>query len=212
MPRAYRTVVITPSTTRDLTTLDTVKAELGVTDNAQDDFLQMKIRQASDAIASSCNRDFAQETLEDYFALDLTCRNGDPLILSRVPVTSVVSVLDGTSPISASDYEFDEQTGMLWRMTSNIRSNWNWFGGRIVVRFIGGFELLPTLPFDLEQACISLVRTSWFSRTRDPAVRSESVPDVVAYSYAIGDVGIGKGGMPPEVENLIAPYRRPGAA
>lgn len=208
MPRPYQTKVIIAAPTRDLTTLATVKAELGITNNDSDDFLQMKIKQNSDAIARSCNRDFAEETLEDHFTLDwATCRSEAPLVLSRIPVTSVLSVLEGNSAIAVSDYEVDRSSGLMWRIASFERRYW--YGGKIVVQFVGGYQLLPTLPYDLEQACILMVQKTWYARSRDPLVKSVTINDVASYQYNVGDVGLGKSGFPPDVESLIAPYRRP---
>lgn len=215
MPRPYKTEIVTPATTRDLTRLETVKTELGITDTVNDDFLQLKIRQASDAIASSCNRFFHQETLRDSFSLDwaIRCNEGRPLVLSRIPVVSIVSILDGNSSLPVTEYEVDSASGLLWRTMSNVRTYWGWtYGGKIVVTFIGGYELLETLPYDIEQAAILLVKNSWYARSRDPLVKSVTINDVASYDFVVGKVGVGESGFPPDVENLIARYRRPQAA
>lgn len=208
----YRTVVVTPGATIDLTVLATVKDELGITNTTNDGWLQTKITQSSNAIATSCNRLLHQETVADYFSLNWqTCRNNGALVLSRTPVASIVSLVEGNATIDVSNYEYDAETGMVWRNLNNVRGGY-WFGGQIVVTYIGGYELLGTLPYDLEQACILLVKGSWFSKTRDPLIKSVSIPDVASYDYWVGGAGGGqRAAFPPEVENLVAPYRRPGA-
>lgn len=204
----YRTVVVTPGASIDLTVLNTVKTELGITNTTNDAWLQTKITQASAAIAASCDRVFQQETVADYFSLDWrTCRSNGALVLSRTPVASIVSLIEGNATIDASNYEFDEQKGMVWRMLSNVRGGY-WFGGQIVITYVGGYELLTTLPFDLEQACILLVKGSWFSKTRDPLIKSVSIPDVASYDYWGGGAGGQGAAFPPDVENLVAKYRR----
>lgn len=212
MSSPYRTVVVTPGASIDLTVLAAVKDELGITSSANDAWLQTKITQASNAIATSCNRPLHQETVADYFSLDWQhCRNNGALVLSRTPVASIVSLVEGNATIDVSNYEYDAEKGMVWRTVNNNVRGGYWLGGQIVVTYVGGYELLGTLPYDLEQACILLVKGSWFSKTRDPLIKSVSIPDVASYDYWVGGVG-GKGAaFPPEVENLVAPYRRASA-
>jgi len=209
MPIPYKTQVITANPTRDLTVLATVKLELGITNTDNDDWLQLKIGQASDAIAKACNRKFQQETVKDFFRVQWGER-GAALLLSRIPVTSIASVMESTTVLDPTNYEFDENTGMLWRRFGNLHGEWigwNWCLTDVVVQYTGGFELLATVPFDLEQACVLLIKQSWFARTRDPLVKSVSIPGVASYDYLVGGSASAAGGFSPEVAQLIAPYR-----
>lgn len=199
----YKTVVVTPGASLDLTTLATVKTEMGITDTDNDAWLQTKITQTSVAIASACGRVFQQETVADYF--NLAWRScDDALVLSRFPVEEIVSVSETNQALPADQYEFQSSNGLLWRMRGNARSTWT--GGRIVVTYSAGYVLLTTLPHDLEQACILLVKQTYFARTRDPLIKGVTIPGVSTYDYWVGGVGQG-GGMPPEVQSLIEPYK-----
>jgi len=199
----FKTVVVTPGASLDLTTLATVKTELGITNTDSDAWLQTKITQTSVAIASACGRVFQQETVADYFNLGWRSNDG-ALVLSRYPVNEVVAVTQSNSVLPADQYEFQSSNGMLFRMRGDCRSVW--CGGRIIVTYSAGYVLLSTLPHDLEQACILLVKQNWYSKTRDPLVKSVSIPGVSTYDYWVGGVSQG-GGMPPEVQTLIQPYK-----
>ena len=201
----FKTVVVTPGASLDLTVLATVKTELGITDSDSDAWLQSKITQTSVAIASACRRVFQQETIADYF--NLGWRSCDEaLVLSRFPVNEVVSVTESNSVLPVDQYDVDSSKGMLYRMRGDCRSAWT--GGRIAVTYSAGYVLLTTLPHDLEQACILLVKQNYFAKTRDPLIKSVAIPGVSTYDYWVGSTGKGGGGgMPPEVQTLIEPYK-----
>ena len=201
----FKTVVVTPGASLDLTTLATVKTELGITDTDNDAWLQTKITQTSVAIASACRRVFQQETVADYF--NLGWRSCDEaLVLSRFPVNEVVSVTESNSVLPVDQYDVDSSKGLLWRVRGDCRSAW--IGGRIAVTYSAGYVLLTTLPHDLEQACILLVKQNYFAKTRDPLIKSVAIPGVSTYDYWVGSTGKGGGGgMPPEVQTLIEPYK-----
>lgn len=181
MIRAYRTVIDTPNETQDLTTLDSIKAELGIAGTTEDDYLCNQIHYASQQFASMCNRTFAEETLTDYFRVDV--EHDGPLQLSRIPVTEILAVNEGDTALAPEAYEFDVDTGMLWRWSGNaVRTCW--FGGAITVQFVAGYELLATLPYDIEHACNLIIKANYFARQRDPNIRSESIPGVMSFDYS----------------------------
>jgi Phage gp6-like head-tail connector protein len=200
----YRTDIILPGLSIDLTVLATVKAELGITDTDSDAWLQSKITQTSAAIATACGRVFQRETVADHFNLGWRSCN-DKLVLSRFPVEEIVSVTEGDQTLAADQYEFESRNGLLFRVTGN--NTWSsWTGDRIVVTYEAGYEMLESLPHDLEQACILLVKQNYFAKTRDPLIKGVTIPGVSTHDYWVGGVGQG-GGMPPEVQTLIERYR-----
>jgi Phage gp6-like head-tail connector protein len=199
----FKTVIVMPGASLDLTTLATVKLELGITDTEQDAWLQTKITQTSVAIASACGRVFQLETVADHFNLGWQSCD-DALILSRYPISEVVSITESNQVLPADQYEFQSSNGLLYRVRGAYRSAWT--GGRIIVTYSAGYELLQTLPHDLEQACLLLMKQSYFAKTRDPMIKGVAIPGVSTYDYWVGGVGQG-GGMPPEVKTLLAPYK-----
>ena len=195
-------IVTTPAASFDLTTLETVRSELGVTDHAGDENLSRWIRHASDVISKYCNRVFAQETIEETFRL--ATRNGD-LLLSRYPVQSIASVQENDETLAAADYEFASATGLLTRLRDDTPTCWP--PGKIVVTYTAGYILLTDLPFGIERACIVLVNQYRQSATRDPQLRSEAVEGVSSAGYFDG--GTEAGGMSPEVLGLLKDHRKP---
>ncbi|CAA0095087.1 Uncharacterised protein [Starkeya nomas] len=198
--------VITPAAKRDLTTLDAVKLELEVTDDAADAYLGGLIGQASRAIESWCGRVFAREGLRE--TVHLTEPAGT-LLLSRFPLAAITSVTTEAGSLAPALYEAEAETGMLYRLTaSGARSVWS--PGRILVDYAAGF-LLPgdegrDLPPDIERAAILAVRNAWHARGRDQTVRSEDVDGVGSFSYGL------PASLSADVTDLLAPYRLPGFA
>src|SRR5882724_10885208 len=82
----------------ELTELQDVKDELGVTNGANDTILARYISSASLAAMQYCNRVFSSETVSEKFLPEywhLPVRSGvKPLQLSRWPIQNVVSVTE----------------------------------------------------------------------------------------------------------------------
>lgn len=201
--------VVTPATTYDLTVLATVKSELGITDTASDAKLDLWIDQASGIFAAECNRVFAKETISEQFRLrrsDCLVRSRqDSLILARYPVASITSVTEDDVVLAATDYEVDKATGLLYRLSGGTRINW--CAQKVVVVYVGGYDLLPELPQEIERAVISLVKQYHFGATRDPLLRGEEVVGVQRYDYRVSS-GSDDGAYPPEFEKMVQKYRR----
>lgn len=192
--------VITPAPTHDLTSLSTVKAELGVTDRAEDGKLLGYIEQASDVIANHCNRTFALETVTE------TIRNSGGscfLLLERYPIVSVASVTENGTPIDPDDYEINGDDGTIMRLCGGRPVRWA--TGKIVVTYSAGYELPAGLPTSIERACILLVKMYAAAGDRDPMVRSEAVDGAGSTDYFSG-AGTG---LPPEVQGLLDPHLKP---
>jgi hypothetical protein len=154
------------------------------------------IRQASAAVASYCKRVLAAETVTETLRPE---RLQGELILARFPVTAVASIVEDGTTLAAADYELDGARGIITRMHSG-RPCW-WPTSTIVIDYRAGYELLATLPHDIERATINLVKAYYFASQRDPALRSEDVPGVVSASYL--DIEH----LPHDVRGLLAPYR-----
>lgn len=204
----FKTTVTTPAASKDMTVLATVLAELGLTgtDASRDALLAALIKQASAAIVAYCRRELASETVRDDFRTETERRCIEALILDRTPVTALGTVVENGVTLGGADTELDPATGFLYRLDGQD-CRIAWAHAKITVAYTGGFVMLTTLPNDLERACIDLVKHRWFARARDPLVKSVSVDGVATEGYWVGGVGEGAG-LPPDVEALIAPYRR----
>ena len=209
-----------PAASTALTTLETVKAVLGISGATDDVYLTLAIGQASAVISNYCNRVFALETVEEAIrpAMDSYPWNVpgglSPVQLSRWPVTAITSVTeDGVMLIPGADYEVDRAQGQLWRLapTGDLVA---WRTVRIVATYAAGYVLPPnsarTLPTDLELAAIDLVKAQYMARTRDPLLKGEAVPGVYSAQY---DLSSNAGsGLPDSIIGLIDNYRVPVAA
>lgn len=202
------TVVSAAASTYDLVTLAIVKDELNVTGTGDDAKLRRYIASASLAISSYCNRVFAQETVVDTFDLArarLQYFGEASLQATRWPVISVSSVIQADTTLEAgTDFRVDSDAALLYRLNASGLDT-SWLSSPVVVTYDGGFA---TIPADLQDAAIRLVRGRWFAKDRDPLARSVSIPGVQDIQYWV-PTGSDAGNMPSDVVDLIDGYRVP---
>ncbi|WP_398483555.1 hypothetical protein [Tardiphaga sp.] len=180
---------------RDLTTLDAVKAELGDT-SVSDELLRVFITQASEMIATCCNRVFAIETVTETFYHRDRCSD---LLLSRYPITELVSI--NGKPVETDAVQLDKATGVLFRSAG-------WWHGINAVKYKAGFALPDGLPSGIERACVDIVvqRAAIAGSDRDPSVRSVSVDGVGTREYFNS---ANSKTITPDIEAMIEPHRKP---
>lgn len=200
--------VTAPADSHRLTTLAAIKGEMRLSGGADDEFLSDLIDRASATIRRWCGRTFALETVRETFRLSAPI---ETLSLSRWPVVSVASVIEAGNPLAAGDFETEDDTALVYRLTGSD-SRRHWPAGKIVVEYQAGY-ILPgkpgrTLPEDVERATIMLVKAGWFGRSRDPLVRTEDVSGVLSTTFWVGGFGEGAS-LPPDVEGLLSPHRQP---
>jgi hypothetical protein len=187
----YNSTVSVEAQSKNMTSIERVKRELGVTVDTHNTFIYEAITQASAEIVSYCRREFAKETVVESF------RVGEPvgiLQLSRRPIVSVSSIVESGVTLTTDDYEIDALTGWIYRLDGNDERR-GWECGKIVVTAVVGWEMLTDLPSDLERICIDLVKSKWFARKRDPLVKREEVPGVLLTEYWV-DTGEYVRGLP----------------
>ena len=211
------TTVITPPVSTDLTSLINVKGDLvlnGAT--PQDDiYLKRLIKQASGAIVQFCNRQFAQATYQDLVRPQhmnrpafIPNRKGY-YIPARTPLTAVTSVTeDGTLLVVGTDYEVDLDSNAIYRLDENGYQT-DWHGKPLIIVYTAGFTLPPvdncTLPADVEDACLRMIKARWISRDRDPFLKSEDIAGIGREEYGMGAQG--NGNITPDIEDLLENYR-----
>ncbi len=206
--------VVTPAGSKDLTILATVKTELVISASTDDAFINTLIQQASAAIVTYCNREFASETVDET----VKAYGGANLMLSRTPVTTLTSVTldDGitSTVIPTADYMLeDSQAGFIRSLVGGWScTNSQVYGilGRPVagsefqaykVRYVGGYTLLTDLPHDIERAAIDLVKSKYLGRGKDSNITEETVPQVYSVKYGTSDFSN-------PIKELLGPYRR----
>jgi hypothetical protein len=199
------------------TTIFTIKSELGISDNSQDVRLQALIVQASGLIDGYCGRAFMRgahiEKIKGYGA-------GSCLSIKNTPIISITSIALDDEIIDASNYAIESEdaglisgdfvdtapvcysiTGMT-HMAGRQQRRYN-------VAYIGGY-LLPddanrNLPYEIERACIDLVRGGYYAQGRDVSIKSESTDGVGSITYA-GNAVMGV----ENVRGLLASHRAGG--
>jgi hypothetical protein len=191
--------VLTAASTRHLTTIEAVEAQLGFEDHN----LYAMIGRASAAIERYCHRIFAQQRYEEV----VMSVPDQYLYLSVPSVVTVQSVLfDGATAIP--DYRLEKAaTGLLFRRDG-------WYHARdkdYTIQYVAGFILpgqvnpvVPTgeaLPGDVEQAVIEAVKVWWHER--NPAgpgrIASRQIADE-RVSYA---VSASREGLPPMSQQIL---------
>ena len=199
--------VTSAAASTDLTTTARVKDDLGISVSTYDTIIGRVIERASALIVAYCQREFAQQRIIETLAGDGT----ETLILSRYPVTTLHSVTYDGTEVTASNYFLDDaNSGIIrnpntWEPTSReLDYSVDYTYGYVLHSFGSG---TPTLPAEIEQACIEIVRSMYYSRQRDSAVASESVPQVYSVRYNNENGMGGALGIPAAAALLLEPYR-----
>jgi hypothetical protein len=200
--------VVTAASSYDLVDLATVKDELGITNGLSDAKLKRYITAASAAIANHCNRVFARETVSDRFDIRvprLQWAGERVLQLNRFPAIAIASVLENsTALVQDTDFRVEMQSGALVR-TNSDGSTISWTQTPIIIQYDGGY---PTIPADLADAAVRLVRTRWFAKDRDPMARQVNIPGVMDVAYWV-PTGADAGNMPLDVVDILSNYAVP---
>lgn len=165
--------VITPADTQDLVSLEDMKMKLGIpdTNTAQDPLIQELITNISETIAKMCNRVFGYEqVMETFYQLEDGCYT-QRLYLSRWPVVQadITSITQNGNDISdwfdTGQCIVEEATGTLYSP-----SNFGSWRGPVEVLYSGGYDLPDDAPGSLKFAMEALMRESYMSWIRNPAL------------------------------------------
>ena len=220
------TVGAAPGTTaaRNLTTIAGVKLALKIADAASDALIDALIPKVSQLVAAQCRlaRDAAgaaptlgRETLRaTWYVEGDACRGATLYLPWRAPVASIDSVEEAGVVLTAgTDYVLlGAIGGRLQRLSGDAPAEWS--AAKIVVTWKAGFSLTPSLAANVdpvvEAAAIEQLKSMLLGADRDPAIRSESAPDLASTSYTVpgGDV-MGANVLLPAVRDMLAPWRNP---
>lgn len=203
--------VLTAATVRDLTTLATVKARMGISGSSEDAFLQDQITRQTAAALGYLNVIFAQDgtrTLAREILAE-TFRSIGPrkyLRTARRPISGITSIVQDDVTLEAADYVVDGRSGVISRLYNGFETLWS--AKSVVVTYTAGWVMPgaadPNTPSELEDAVIHMVAAGREARLRDPMIRSERTDGVSSASYF--DPRAGSEGLPPSVLGMLAPY------
>lgn len=212
---------------RNLTTLAKVKTALNITGTDSDALITDLLPKVSKDIENYCRLErsaggevptFALETLRaTWFAPDwqerFRPRGAEIYLPWRPPIASIDSVTeDGNTLVAGTDYRVlgNGKSARLQRF--NGTSPLYWSANEIVVQFKAGFEsvMSDNIEAELAAAAIEQLKGLLFSVDRDPAIRSENVPDMAAVTYSVpgGDV-MGASALLPAVRDRLASWKNP---
>lgn len=202
--------VTTAATSKALTTLANVKSDLGIaTATTTDDaLLNRYIDMASLSIAQFCNRIFVKQTYRAEFFVEHSRFNGalpaafEKIDLSVYPVVSIASLTEnGQALTDGTHYRLEPNSSVFTRLNGALTQPWsNW---PVVINFDGGYV---TVPADIEDACIRMVRGRYMARDRDPFLKQESIPGVRDVTYWVPSA-TDSGNMSPDVMDILLNYR-----
>lgn len=202
------TEVVTPASDFRLTTKAHVRDDLKIASGTDDAYLDRLIVSQSAAAAKYCNRVFALQTYKDTRSRFYRER----MMVANVPLVSVSSVADDDAILSPdSDFIPDVEKGFLLRLDScgNPRP---WRAFKLVVTYVAGYTLPRqgnggeafTLPADLEEAVIRMIKARYLARDRDPYLKSENVPGVSEQTYWVPAGN--EGNLAPDITDVLDRY------
>ena len=209
----YRiTRTVTRADSLALITLDQAKETLGIDpgDTSQDAALEQQIEAVSAAVNGYCNRVFVVQSYQDSLRYVTNwLYAGEPLRTRQFPIVvddlgvPSVAVIENGAALDVAYWEVYPEEGALYRLNGDISGAWT--GAAIVIDYTAGFDPIPA---DVQGACLEWLTARWHAVGRDPALRSETIPDLITQVYA-GDMGAGTaaGSMPPGARDLLGPYR-----
>src|SRR5574337_320001 len=156
----------------DLTDLTTVKSYMGITSGASDSLLSTLITAASQFIMSYCNRTFQAQPYTEY--RDGVGYGVSELVTLGYPIQSVQGVTVNGTPLPAANVA-------SWPRTGYYAGQW-YIGiegyevprGRknVVLQYTAGY---PTIPADLNQACVEMVALKYKQKDRIGISGTESI-------------------------------------
>lgn len=204
-----------------LTSVAYLAAELGLTvDATVTARLEVLIDRASDAIERYCNRVFIHNAA---VVEKVVGYGGMRLVVSRTPLLSIASITYDGATIESTNYEIHEAESGEIRFLQSLM----WTTVRLPIAgrdpypgeerklyqatYAGGYTTrattaTPTLPTDVEEACIIAAVYRYRRTGRDPSVQSERL---MSYSvtYANDEETLATG-LPPEARGLLSHWRR----
>ena len=169
--------------TKALTTVANVKTYLDISDTSQDTKIEQLINSVSDDIASRCNRVFLSAERTEK----LTGNGRQTLLLTYYPITDVKSVtVDSAALTEGTDFDVLADEGSLFKVNGVWTkpevnqvfrppyipeipyADENSLKHNIEAVYTAGYILpyqassgetpvVPTLPYDLEMACIKMI-------------------------------------------------------
>ena len=165
-------------------------------DYSKDKLLERYINSASGMVSKYCNRKFIANTYTEYYR----GHGRQKLILNQYPINAITSIkVDSASLTAGTDYVTSDQTYLDQGMVFKDKG-WTWYGyltglvgeptaplDNIEVTYSAGFTLEPessrNLPWDLEDAVVSMVADLYNDQQRETVGLKQLVQGKLSYSW-----------------------------
>lgn len=192
----------------ELATVADVKAYAKITGSEDDALLASLLESAEQALRDYCSRPLGWS--QASVAETLSGSGNNSLVVTNVPVAEspapVVVLLTGavtTETVAASRYRFDPDSGEFRIIEDDPIYACAWPAGfrNVTMTYTGGYAAIPA---NLSHAAILATLWLFYGSGQDPSMASEGLG---AYSYTKW-VAVEGHSIPPEVEAMVAPYRR----
>jgi hypothetical protein len=175
--------VTTASSDNTLLTIAELRSAIGVSDNSKDADLTTLGARVAAQIYNVCNiaKDGAtpptlrEETCSDTFR---EREFQEKIVLSRRPVTEIISITECDVALTEDQYELEPSSGIIKRLCNDRETLW--YPGKIVVAYVAGYA---TVPDDLKLAASKFVQSIYRTGSRDPLLRSVTIEGVSTREY-----------------------------
>lgn len=194
--------ITVPTTARLLVTIADIKEELGISDGASDSKLFRWAEATSLRFAGICNRTFFAQTVSEAF---YGVCGASSLPLTHLPIISVTSITQDGTVLTTDDYLRYDDAGMIYRMSSGVRTCW--YAQLVTVVYRAGYDPIPA---DVSDAALSIMRHKFATDGRDPMLRSFQIEGVGREDYWVPMTN-GGGDLPLDLQpvaDTIQRYRR----
>jgi hypothetical protein len=128
-------------------------------------------------------------------------------LVAGAAMPAFISVIENTNPLNEGvDFVANQAKGQLVRLDINGYER-KWPALTLLALYQSGFTT-ATLPADITDAVMLMIKEAWFARTRDPMLKQENIAGAYEASYWISAF-MDRGAMTPEVTSLLDAYRVP---
>lgn len=213
MNRTYYRItrVVSPADSLDLVTVDQAKAMLGIApgDTSHDAQIQQHISASSIAINNFCDRIFVVQGYRDQVRNAYGCY-GEAFVTRQYPIAvdsesglPLVAVTEDSAALDPAFMEVQTDNGSIWRLDGSLAAA-AWATPLLVVDYTAGFNPIPA---DVQGACLEWVGIRYGAVGRDPAIRSETIPDLITQVYGSTSDTSSATAMPAAVRDYLIPYK-----
>ncbi len=182
--------VVTAANDLSLATIEQLRVAAGLAedDGSRDPELTALGERLAEDVSTACRivsdgvnpPTLRSETVRDTYRLK---SNTGSLILSRRFVSSLISVVESGTTLTADEYELDAEAGLLKRLSGDTEISWP--SGKHVVDYIAGFTDVPA---SLSGVVKDEAKLRLSESERDPAVKSETTEGIDSVDYWVGDL------------------------